>query len=87
MILQVRVLAEPPVADVALEGPGTIVDIHVRLEISRSRERFRAERALVRLLLEKKEKKNERVTRGGTGSGRYQFKRASAVNSDMQCRH
>jgi hypothetical protein len=30
VILQVGVLTEPPVADVALEWPGPIVNIHVR---------------------------------------------------------
>ena len=52
MILQVGVFAESSVADVAFEGPGPIVDIHVRLEVSGCRERLGAQSAFVWLLLQ-----------------------------------
>lgn len=52
MVLEVGLLAETALADGALEGPGARVDVHVRLEVSRSREGLGAEVALVRLLLQ-----------------------------------
>ena len=58
MIFEVGLLAKSPVADVALEGPCPRVDVGVRLEISGSWERFGAHCALVRLLLEKRGKKD-----------------------------
>lgn len=51
VIAQVRLLREAAIADVALERPGAVVDVHVALEIARRRERLRAEGALVWLLL------------------------------------
>jgi hypothetical protein len=52
MILKVGVLAEPSVADVALEGPGAIVNIHVRFEVPGSRERLGAQSTFMGLLLQ-----------------------------------
>lgn len=57
MVLEVGLLAEPAVADVALEGPRARVHICVRLEIAGRGERLGAHRALVRLLLQKKRNK------------------------------
>ena len=51
VVLEVGLLAEPAVADVALEGPRARVHVRVRLEVARRRERLGAHRALVRLLL------------------------------------
>lgn len=51
VITQISLLAESSVADVTMERPTAIVNVHVRLEVSGSRERFVACRALVRLLL------------------------------------
>ena len=53
MVLEVGLLAEPAVADVALEGPRARVHVRVRLEVARRGERLGAHRALVRLLLRK----------------------------------
>ena len=53
VVLEVGLLAEPAVADVALEGPRAGVDVGVRLEIAGGGERLGAHRALVRLLLRK----------------------------------
>ena len=52
VVLEVGLLAEPAVADVALEGPRARVHVRVRLEVARRRERLGAHRALVRLLLQ-----------------------------------
>lgn len=54
MILQVGVLAEPPIADVAFKGPGPVVNIHVRFEVPRCGERLGAQSTLVRLLLQQR---------------------------------
>jgi hypothetical protein len=54
MILEVGVLAESPIADVAFKGPRTVVNIHVRFEVPRCRERLGAQSAFVRLLLQQK---------------------------------
>lgn len=51
VILQVRLFGEASGADVALEGPRTVVDVHVRLEITGRREGLGAEAALVRFVL------------------------------------
>lgn len=51
VVLEVGVFAEASVADVTLEGPGAVVDVHVGLEISGGWERLRAQTALVRLFL------------------------------------
>ncbi len=51
MVLEVGLLAEPPVADMALEGPRPGVDVGVRLQIARGGEGLRAHGALVGLLL------------------------------------
>lgn len=51
MVLQIRVLAESPVADVTLERPRPVVHVHVRFEVAGRRERLGAQRALVRFLL------------------------------------
>jgi len=52
VILEVGVLAEPSVTDVALEGPGPIVNIHVRFEVPGCRERLGAQATFMRLLLQ-----------------------------------
>lgn len=52
VILEVGVLAEPSVADMALEGPGPIVNIHVRFEVPGCRERLGAQATFMRLLLQ-----------------------------------
>lgn len=54
VVLEVGVFAEAPVADVAFERPRAVVDVHVRLEVARRRERLGAQTALVGLLLEQK---------------------------------
>ena len=51
VVLEVGLLAEPAVADVALEGPRARVHVSVRLEVARRGERLGAHRALVGLLL------------------------------------
>ena len=53
VILEVGLLAEPPVADVTLEGPRAGVHVRVGLEVSRRGKRLGAHGALVRLLLRK----------------------------------
>lgn len=52
VILEVGVFAEPSVTDVALEGPGPIVNIHVRFEVPGCRERLGAQATFMRLLLQ-----------------------------------
>jgi hypothetical protein len=52
VILKVGVLAEPSVADVALERPGPIVNVHVRFEVPGCRERLGAQSTFMRLLLQ-----------------------------------
>ncbi len=69
MVLEVRLLREAAVADVALVGPRPVVDVHVRLEIPRRRERLGAQRTLVRLLL----KKSERTVRVTPCSKTYEL--------------
>lgn len=56
VIAKVGLLRESSVADVAFEGPRPGVDVHVRLEVSRSREALRAECALMWLFLKHTEK-------------------------------
>ncbi len=51
VIFQIGVLAETAGADVAFKRPGSTVNVHVRFQVSGSRERFGAEGALVRLFL------------------------------------
>lgn len=51
VILQVRLLGEAARTDVTLEGPRAVVDVHVRLEVARRRERLGAEAALVGFVL------------------------------------
>ena len=51
MVLEVGLLAEAPVADVAAEGPGAAVDVHVTAQVPRGREGLGAQRALMGLLL------------------------------------
>ena len=51
VVLEVGVLAEAAVADVTFERPRTAVDVHVRLEIPRRRERLGAQRTLVWFIL------------------------------------
>lgn len=53
VIFQIRVLAETAGADVAFKRPGSTVNVHVRFQVSGSREWFGAEGALVRLFLYK----------------------------------
>ena len=54
VVPQVCLLAEAPVADFTLEGPGPSVHIHVALQIPRGGEGFGTQQALVWLLLENK---------------------------------
>lgn len=54
VVLEVGVLAESPVAEVATVRPGPTVDVRVTLQVTGSRERLGADRALVGLLLQKK---------------------------------
>ena len=54
VVPQVCLLAEAPVTDLALEGPGPCVHIHVALQIPRGGEGFGTQQALVWLLLENK---------------------------------
>ena len=54
VVPQVCLLAEAPVADLALVGPGSCVNIHVALQIPGGGEGFGTQQALVRLLLENK---------------------------------
>ena len=54
VVPQVCLLAEAPVADLALVGPGACVHIHVALQIPWGGEGFGTQQALVRLLLENK---------------------------------
>ena len=54
VVPQVCLLAEAPVADLALVGPGPGVNIHVALQIPGGGEGFGTQKALVRLLLENK---------------------------------
>ena len=54
VVPQVCLLAEAPVADLALVGPGPGVYIHVALQIPGGGEGFGTQQALVRLLLENK---------------------------------
>ena len=51
VVLEVGVFAETATAHVAFERPRPAVDVHVRFQITRRRERLGAEGALVRLLL------------------------------------
>jgi len=51
VIFQIRVFAEPSVADVTLERPRSVVHVHVRFQIAGRRERLGAQSALVRFLL------------------------------------
>lgn len=51
MVLEVGLLAEASVADVALKGPRPTVYVHVALEVAGCWEGFGAKCALVRLLL------------------------------------
>ena len=51
MVLEVGVFAETATAHVAFERPRPAVDVHVRFQVARRRERLGAEGALVRLLL------------------------------------
>lgn len=60
MILQVSVFAEASAADVTLEGPGTVVHVHMRLEVSRGWERLCTQCTFVRLLLETEMENDER---------------------------
>lgn len=52
VIFQIRVLAEPSVADVTLERPRSVVHVHVRFQIAGRRERLGAQSALMRFLLQ-----------------------------------
>lgn len=58
MVLQIGVLAETPRTDVTLERPRPAVHVHVRFQVSRSRERFRTQGALVGFFLFEKTKEN-----------------------------
>jgi threonine dehydrogenase-like Zn-dependent dehydrogenase len=52
MIFEVRLFAEPPVADVTFKGPRSVMNIHVTLQIPWRRERLGAHGTLMGLLLE-----------------------------------
>ena len=54
VVPQVCLLAEAPMTDIALEGPGPCVHIHVALQIPWGGEGFGTQQALVWLLLENK---------------------------------
>ena len=51
VVLEVGLLGEATAADMTLEGPRAVVDIHVAFQVTRGRERLGAELALVRLFL------------------------------------
>ena len=55
MVFEIGNLAETSVTDWTSVGPGSVVDVHVRFEISRSWKRFLAQLALMGLLLEQNE--------------------------------
>ncbi len=65
MVLQVGLLAESSVADMALEGPRPSVDVRVRLQIARGGEGLGAHGALVGLLLARREKKSNETFKNG----------------------
>jgi hypothetical protein len=54
VVLEIGVFAETPVADMALEGPGPIVDVHMRFEVSWCRERLGAQTTLMGLFLQQR---------------------------------
>lgn len=51
VVFQIRVFAEPSIANVTLERPRSVVHVHVRLQIAGCRKRFGAQSAFVRFLL------------------------------------
>ena len=51
VVLEVRLFGEAAAADMTLEGPRAIVDIHVTFQVTGGREGLGAELALVRLFL------------------------------------
>lgn len=51
VIFQVRLLAESPVANLALEGPGPIMDVHVAAKITRCWEGLGTQGTFMGLLL------------------------------------
>ncbi len=55
MILEVGLLAEASRTDGATVGPRAGVHVHVRFQVARRRKGFRAQGALVRLLLQTEE--------------------------------
>lgn len=59
MILEIGLLAESSLTNVALERPGSRVDVHVRFEVAGGGERFGTHCALVRFLLWRKENELE----------------------------
>lgn len=51
VVFQVRLLAESPVANLALEGPGPVMDVHVAAKITRCWEGLGAQGTFMGLLL------------------------------------
>lgn len=51
VVFQVRLLAESPVANLALEGPGPIMDVHVAAKITRCWEGLGTQGTFMGLLL------------------------------------
>lgn len=51
VVFQVRLLAESPVANLALEGPGPVMDVHVTAKITRCWEGLGAQGTFMGLLL------------------------------------
>lgn len=52
MVLEVRLLAESPVADVTAVRPGAVVHVHMRAQVPGGREGLVAKAAFVGLILE-----------------------------------
>lgn len=52
VISEVGLFAESPLTDVALEGPTSVVYVHMRLEVTGCRERLGAHCTFVRFFLE-----------------------------------
>lgn len=51
VVFQVRLLAKSPVANLALEGPGPVMDVHVAAKITRCWEGLGAQGTFMGLLL------------------------------------
>ena len=62
VVLEVGLLAESSVADLTFEGPGAVVDVHVRSEVAGRGEGLRAETAFVRFFLRFHQQRQRRKT-------------------------